>query len=112
MSTVLSRFDPVARLFKTKQQLEKELTERRSAIIQAERAVANCKLLETDLPKIEAEIRCRDSLPSFDMETADDREFDASFELEAVSALHRLSEDLPAIRKHWDKVSKGLAAVS
>jgi hypothetical protein len=95
----------MVRLFKTKHQLEKELTELKTTLFTAEHAVANCDRLETEIPLRIASIRARNALPRL----ADGVEACFSHrdlfmrEIRTIGALERLQKDLPEIRRHWEK---------
>lgn len=90
-------FDPLKALFKSKAQLEKELTELKMQVVEVETTLANCDRFEAEVDGYIAAIKGRlESSPVIDMRH--------------VRALERLKKDIPEIRAHWLKRQRALAA--
>lgn len=109
----LPSFDPIGNLFRTKKQIEAEIAQRRAEIIQAERTLTNVQLLAKQIPDMITELRARDSLTAvvLTVESVKSNYLgDLDEEIDGIRALQELAEQLPTIRKHWEKRRDQLAA--
>ena len=93
----LLKFDPLVNLFKSKHRLEQELSELKGKAIEAETALSHCEILERQIDALIATIKSRIG----GNQRSDVRQ---------VRAFERLKQDLPAIRPHWEKRRRALAA--
>ena len=91
------KFDPLKDLFKTKHQLERELSELKAQTVEVETALSHCDRLEREIDGYIIVIKGR-------LNT------DLTRDMLHVRALERVKKDLPEIRAHWLKRRRALAA--
>lgn len=101
--------DPLVNLFKTKSELEAQITRIKTEIVEAEGALSACAELERTIPDRIAEVRSRIVLQRVTDEIINVCP-DLVREAKIVRAYERLQADLPAVRAYWEKRLSALAA--
>jgi hypothetical protein len=98
--------DALANLLRKKQRLENTLSEHRSKVIEAERAITLCSKLTKELPAKIAALKALPAVPSFSNANPVEDGFSLrdlfAKERRAVESLNRLLKDLPEIRRFWE----------